>query len=31
MVSDENVKGPSTREKIFFKFNRHSVFVVLSG
>lgn len=30
-MSDENVKGPSTREKIFYKIKRHSVFVVLTG
>ncbi|ECL1644600.1 hypothetical protein GHW91_17000 [Salmonella enterica] len=30
-VSDENVKGTPTREKIFYKIKRHSVFMVLTG
>ncbi len=30
-VSDENVKGTPTRENIFYKIKRHSVFVVLTG
>lgn len=30
-MSDENVKGTPTRENIFYKIKRHSVFVVLTG